>query len=48
MRTPAKKKKSLVTNSLLMLKQAQINSISTAQTNSKSPEDELDIERVLI
>ena len=27
-----------------MLQQAQSNSISTRQTNSKSPEDELDIE----
>ena len=35
---------SFVANSLLMLQQAQNNSISARQTNNKSSEDELDIE----
>ena len=35
---------SFVAGSLLMIQQAQNNSISTTQANRKSPEDELDIE----
>ena len=35
---------SFVANSLLMLQEAQNNSISSRQTNSKFPEDKLDIE----
>ena len=42
--TNQEKENSFVANSLLMLQQAQNNSISATQTNSKSPEDELDIE----
>ena len=42
--TNEEEENSFVANSLLMLQQAQNNSISTTQTNSKSPEDELDIE----
>ena len=42
--TNEEEENSFVANSLLMLQQAQNNSISTTQANRKSPEDELDIE----
>ena len=42
--TNEEEENSFVANSLLMLQQAQNNSISTRQTNSKFSEDELDIE----
>ena len=42
--TSEEEENGFVANSFLMLQQAQNNSISTTQTNSKSPEHELDIE----
>ena len=42
--TNEEEENSFVANSLLMLQKAQNNSISTRQTNSKFPEDKLDIE----
>ena len=45
--TNEEEENSFVANSLLMLQQAQNNSISTKRTDSKSPDNKLDIELLI-